>query len=182
MPSGPRKSHRVAIVGASSLRGKELTHVLEDRHFPTDDVVLLDESVLAGTLTEAAGAATFIRALDADSFEGAGFVFFAGSAADAGRNWATAQKAGATVIDLTGALSPAGNSGDPSGDAAVPWIPSLDSVLLHPAPSGTAGSSSRAAYASPSAPVMIACTLAAGFSKFPARRISVLLFPPVSER
>src|ERR1039458_2672387 len=89
MPSGPRKSHRVAIVGASSLRGKELTQVLEDRHFPTDDVVLLDESVIAGTLTEAAGEPTFIRALDADSFEGARFVFFAGSAADAGRNWVT---------------------------------------------------------------------------------------------
>ena len=181
MPSGPRKSHRVAIVGASSLRGKELTQVLEDRHFPTDDVVLLDESVIAGTLTEAAGEPTFIRALDADSFEGARFVFFAGSAADAGRNWVTAQKAGASVIDLTGALSASGDlSGEPS--AAIPWIPSLDSVGLHPPASGTGNSAQPAAYSSPSAPVILACTLATGLSKFQPQRISVLLFPPVSER
>src|ERR1039458_2450296 len=103
MPSGPRKSHRVAIVGASSLRGKELTQVLEDRHFPTDDGELLDESGMAGMLTEAAGMPAFTHALGPDSFEGPRFVFFARSAADAGRNWVTAQKAGASVIDLTGA-------------------------------------------------------------------------------
>src|ERR1700681_1699345 len=105
MPSSSRSAHRIAIVGASSLRGRELKRVVEDRHFPVTDVVLLDESLMAGTLTEAAGEPTFIRALDADSFEGARFVFFAGSAADAGRNWVLAQKAGATVIDLTGALA-----------------------------------------------------------------------------
>ncbi len=81
MPSGRSNSHRVAIVGASSLRGKELKQVLEDRHFPASDVVLLDESVVAGTLTEAAGEPTFIRALDEESFEGARFVFFAGTRA-----------------------------------------------------------------------------------------------------
>jgi len=80
MPSGRSKSHRVAIVGASSLRGKELKQVLEDRHFPASDIVLLDESVLAGTLTEAAGEPTFIRALDKESFENARFAFFAGAA------------------------------------------------------------------------------------------------------
>ena len=34
---------------------------------------------MAGTLTEAAGEPTFIRALEEDSFEGARFVFFAGT-------------------------------------------------------------------------------------------------------
>ena len=38
---------------------------------------------MAGTLTEAAGEPTFIRALEEDSFEGARFAFFAGTAADA---------------------------------------------------------------------------------------------------
>ena len=80
MASGRSNSHRVAIVGASSLRGKELKQVLEDRHFPASDVVLIDESVMAGTLTEAAGEPTFIRALDEESFESARFVFFAGTA------------------------------------------------------------------------------------------------------
>ncbi len=181
MPSGRSNHHRVAIVGASSLRGKELRQVLEDRHFPASDFVLLDESVVAGTLTEAAGEPTFIRALDQESFEGARFAFFAGTARDAEQNWNVAQRSGATVIDLTGALGAPGHATD-----ADAWIPSLGSVL--PARSNAKGDGKSsttalpAAYESPSAPVIIACALAAGLGTFQPQRISVLLFPPVSER
>ena len=177
MPSGQGSLHRVAIVGASSLRGKELKQVLEDRHFPASDIILLDESVIAGTLTEAAGEPTFIRALEEDSFEGARLVFFAGTAADAERNWRAAQNAGATVIDLTGALA-AGH------DAArsIAWIPSLASALpLQVAPEANGGSR-PAAHSSPAAPVIIACTLAAALAPLRPRRIVLLMFPPVSER
>jgi len=181
MPSGRSNHHRVAIVGASSLRGKELRQVLEDRHFPATDFVLLDESVVAGTLTEAAGEPTFIRALDQESFEGARFAFFAGTARDAEQNWNVAGRSRATVIDLTGALSAPGHA-----SAATAWIPSLGSVLPPRLTSkGTGASSpvpSPTAYVSPSAPVIVACTLAAGLGAFQPQRISVLLFPPVSER
>lgn len=177
MPAGPLNSYRVAIVGASSLRGKEIKQVLEDRNFPASDVVLLDESVMAGTLTEAAGEPTFIRALDEDSFEHANFVFFAGTAGDAERNWQAARKAGATVIDLTGALAASGSSDGPTA-----WIPSLDSILPPRSSSSTNGSPHSAAYSSPSAPAIIACTLAAVLGVFHARGIAVLLFPPISER
>src|ERR1700693_6057946 len=102
MPQGPAQSSRVAIVGASSLRGKELKLVLEDRNLPASEIILLDESIMAGTLTEAAEDPTFIRARDEESFDGARFVFFAGTASDADRNWLAAQRAGATVIDMTG--------------------------------------------------------------------------------
>ena len=125
MPSSSRSAHRIAIVGASSLRGRELKRALEDRHFPVSDVVLLDESVMAGTLTEAAGEPTFIRALDEDSFVDAHFAFFAGSTADTKKSLASAQKAGATVIDMTGALAA---SADRKA-APTTWIPSLASVL-----------------------------------------------------
>jgi len=174
MPPGLVKSSRVAIVGASSLRGKELKLVLEERNFPADEIVLLDESVMAGTLTEAAGEPTFIRALEEDSFEGARFVFFAGSPADAQRNWETAQRAGATVIDLTGAIASSGH--------ATGWIPSLSSVLLPVGPSRANGSARAAAYYSPPTPVVIACALAAGLGKLSPQRIMILFFPPVSER
>ncbi len=176
MPSGHGILHRVAIVGASSLLGKELKQVLEDRHFPASDIILLDESVMAGTLTEAAGEPTFIRALEEDSFEGARFVFFAGTPADAERNWRTAQAAGATVIDLTGALSAAA----PDRSGSVAWIPSLAAVL--PPESAPSPSSKPVAYPSPAAPVIVACTLAAGFAKLQPQRIVLLLFPPVSDR
>jgi aspartate-semialdehyde dehydrogenase len=178
MPSGHGALHRIAIVGASSLLGKELKQVLEDRNFPANDMILLDESVMAGTLTEAAGEPTFIRALEEDSFEGARFVFFTGTPADAERNWRTAQAAGATVIDLTGAVRASVRDG-----AGSPlWIPSLASALPEQTPPLSSASSPPLVYSSPSAPVIVACTLAAGFRKLEPQRIVLLLFPPVSDR
>jgi aspartate-semialdehyde dehydrogenase len=175
MPSGASKPPRVAIVGASSLRGKELKLVLEERNFPVGDIVLLDEPVAAGTLTEAGGEPAFIRALDENSFEGAQFAFFAGSERDAEQNWQAAQRSGATVIDMTGALSAAGK--------ATSWIPSLSSVLL-PRPGDAASGASRTTipYSSPGPGTVIACTIAAGLSKFSPVRAAVVLYLPVSER
>lgn len=165
-------SHRVAIVGASSLLGKELKQVLEDRRFPATDINLLDASVTAGTLTEAAGEPAFIRAIDEDSFEGVEIAFFAGSSADTERNWQAAQRAGAAVIDITGC---------PSVSPAQASIPSLASVL--PPPNSHGKEAKRnVAFSSPSAPVIIGCTLAAGLAKFRPQRTIALLFPPVSER
>jgi len=166
MPFGRGNSLRVAIVGASSLLGKELKQILEDRHFPASDIVLLDESVMAGTLTEAAGEATFIRALDEDSFEGAQFAFFCSAVQDAEGSRRAAEAAGATVIDLTGSLD---------AGSTRKWIPSLDFVL--PAMPGTTG-----AYSSPAAATIVACTVAAALSKFQPKRVALLLFSPVSER
>jgi aspartate-semialdehyde dehydrogenase len=167
-------SNRVAIVGASSLRGKELKQVLEDRNFPADEIVLLDESVMAGTLTEAGGEPTFIRALAKDSFAGVRFAFFAGSALEAERNWQLALIAGAIVIDLTGVVNASGRS--------KPWIPPLSSLLPPPAVAGPNGSANPRPYYSPSAPVIIGATIAAALTSFKPLRIVLTLYPPVSER
>jgi aspartate-semialdehyde dehydrogenase len=173
MPSVPANLDRVAIAGASSLLGKELKQALEDRNFPASEIILLDESVRAGTLTEAAGEPTFIRALEEDSFEGARFVFFAGNPSDAAGNWPAAQRAGAFVIDLTGAAS--------SDLHAIRMIPALHKVLT-PLPAKGANGSARGVYVSPSAPVIIASTLAAALRGFNPQRIVLVLFAPVSER
>jgi aspartate-semialdehyde dehydrogenase len=181
MSASHGKSSRVAIVGASSLRGKELKVVLEERNFPASEFVLLDESVVAGTLTEAAGEPTFIRALDPDSFEGVRLAFFAGLSANTEANWDAAQSAGATVIDLSGTLAATGR--------ATAWIPSLTQVLPPPPPartgSATSGNAKPALYSSPASPVIIACTLAAALARFSLRSpggVMLLFFPPVSER
>src|ERR1700735_219501 len=173
MASGSEKSTRVAIVGASSLRGKELKQVLEDRNFPASEIILLDEPVLAGTLTEAGGEPTFIRALDEDSFERARFAFFAGSAPDSERNWQAAKRWGARVIDMTGAIAATGS--------ATAWIPSLDSVLPRRVAAGN-GARKLMPYSSPAPGVVITCALAAGLAPFLPLRVAVMLFPPVSER
>jgi aspartate-semialdehyde dehydrogenase len=174
MPAGPGNASRIAIVGASSLRGKELKIVLEERHFPASDIVLLDESVVAGTLTEAAGEPTFIHALDEDSFEGVRVAFFAGIIANTEANWDAAQRAGAAVIDLTGTLAATGR--------ATTWIPSLSQTFPPRSGSVASGSTQPSLYSSPASPVIIACTLAAAMSRLSPLRVVLLFFPPVSER
>src|ERR1700733_9613899 len=162
MPPGPENANRVAIVGASSLRGKELKQVLEDRNFPTSEIIMLDESVMAGTLTEAAGEPTFIRALEEDSFEGARFAFFAGTAFDTEHNWLAARRAGATVIDLTGAVMATGR--------ATMWIPSLAEKLARRPGSSANGSAQPTPYFAPPTPVILSCTVAAALEKFRPKR------------
>lgn len=174
MPAGSDAHPRVAIVGASSLLGKDLKQVLEDRNFPASDIVLLDEGVMAGTLTEAAGEPTFIRALEEDSFEGARFVFFAGSASEASRNWPAALSAGASVIDLTGAAC--------SDARAQRLIPALHPVLPPSRGKGANSSPRTHLYISPAVPVLIACTLPAAIQGFSPARIVLVLMAPVSER
>jgi aspartate-semialdehyde dehydrogenase len=179
MSSAAPRPFRIAVVGASTLLGKELKLVLEDRNFPASDIDLLDSSAMAGTLTAAAGEPTFIRALDESSFEGVRFAFFAGSVADTERNWQTAQKAGATIIDLSGALSASEATPTPGSTA---WIPSLAKELPPQRGSGGNGSPQRVVYSSPSPAAIMACTVAAALRKASPERIAMVFFPPVSER
>src|ERR1700678_1844265 len=184
MPSARAKSSRVAIVGASSLRGREVKLVLEERNFPASDIVLLDEPVLAGNLTEAGGETTFIRALSESSVEDARCAFFTGSQRDTEQNWQSAQRSGATVIDLTGFLA--------SSPEATISIPSLANVFLprpgldlnRPGAAVTAQAAAKnpAPYSAPGSGVIIGCTIAAALAKFSPLRTVAMLFPPVSER
>jgi aspartate-semialdehyde dehydrogenase len=184
MSPSRNQPNRVAIVGASSLRGKEVKLVLEDRNFPAADFVLLDEPAAVGTLTEAGGEPAFIRALTEASFEDARFVFFTGSQRDTEENWRRAQNSGATVIDLTGVLA--------SSPEATISIPALATVFLprpgfNPAASAPAAAKSNAPklpapFSSPGSGVIIGCTIAAALAKFSPLRTVAMLFPPVSER
>ncbi|MGH9780574.1 MAG: Asd/ArgC dimerization domain-containing protein [Candidatus Acidiferrales bacterium] len=165
--------HRIAIVGASSLRGKELKQVIEDRNFPASEIALLDTSVPVGTLAEAAGEPTFIKPMDRESFAGARFAFFAGSAEETRDNWKLAHDSGATIIDLTGTL-------DETAHAAA-WIPELD-TLLAPPEHKIRKHQGSGIFSSPAPAVIVACTLAAVLKNFSPLRLSILFFPPVSER
>ena len=167
-PSNPR----IAIVGASSLRGKDLKQFIEDESLPFGEISLIDTSLPVGTLAEAAGEPTFLKPMDRASFQDVRFVFFCGSVQEAKTNWKLAADAGATIIDLTGALEDAG---------AAPWIPSLDTLLAPPEATAQRPHHSGI-YSSPAPPVMIACRLAAAFSKFSPSRMVILFFPPASER
>ena len=162
---------RIAIVGASSLRGKELKQLIEDGSFAASELILLDTTVPAGTLTEASGEPAFFKPMEPESFLGARFVFFAGSSQEAASNWQLALQSGAEIIDLTGALEVSG---------AAPWIPDLDTLLAPPEPNSQRPHKAGL-YSSPAPAVLIACRLAAALSKLAPARLAVVFFPPASE-
>lgn len=170
MPRGD-SNLRIAIVGASSLRGKELKQLIEDENFPAVDIALMDTSLPPGTLAEASGEPTFLKPMDRESFEGVQFVFFCGEREEARSNWKLAAEAGAIIIDLTGALEEEG---------AAPWIPDLD-TLLAPPEANEKRAHHPGIYSSPAPAVMIACRMAAALAKFSPARIAITFFPPASE-
>jgi aspartate-semialdehyde dehydrogenase len=169
----PHEGVRVAIAGASSLRGKELKQWLEEGSFPAIDVRLLDEEFEAGTLTEAGGEPAVIQTVDADSFDGVRFAFFTGSPSFSVRHGGEARRAGATVIDLSGGLI-----GEPGGR---PWISHLDEVLPPPVAKAGAGGP-QSLFLAPSAPAIVAASLSAALAPLGLNRLVLTFFQPVSER
>src|SRR5580698_8339586 len=101
MPLG-EESLRVAIAGASPLRGKDLKTWIEQSGFPAGEVRLFDEELAVGTLTDVGGEPAVIQRIDSSSFDKTRFVFFTGSPEFALKHAPAAQAAGATVIDLSG--------------------------------------------------------------------------------
>jgi aspartate-semialdehyde dehydrogenase len=100
---------RSAVVGASTLLGKELAEELNGSATGVWDLTLLDAGLLdagetGGTITAAGDEAIVIQPLSADSFVGMDVVFFAGEGSTALAFWKAAHAAGASIVDLTGAL------------------------------------------------------------------------------
>ncbi len=95
---------KIAIVGASSLLGRELKDVLSDSPFADADLALLDEEVAQGQLDQVGDEITFIQSISVGAFDHADFAFFCGSEILTLRHWRQALAAGSTVLDLSGAL------------------------------------------------------------------------------
>ena len=127
----------------------------------------------AGTLTEVGGEPAVVLPVDESSFERMRFVFFTGSAAFAARHGAEAERAGATVIDMTRGLS--------ASRGARPWIPRLDAVLAPP-PVMEAGRGPVSLCLAPSAPAIVACSLSAALAEFSPSRLAIVFLQSASER
>jgi aspartate-semialdehyde dehydrogenase len=166
----PTDSPRIVIVGATTLRGKELVDLLKER-IPSAELTLLDEEIAAGILTEAAGEPAIIQSVDPESFENARIVFFAGKPEFAAKHANDALRDSPFVIDLSGGFR---NRGD-----APQWIPALDAALP---PVRAVGGNASKGYYSPSAPVIISCALAAGLVEWSPTGTSIVFLQPVSER
>jgi aspartate-semialdehyde dehydrogenase len=119
-------NYRIAIVGAASLRGKELNETLGESPFTSADFVLMDDQEAIGQLESVGDEVTFIQPITPASFAHTDFTFFSGSAELTRKHWETAARAGSAIIDMSGAL-------DTEKQAVVlaPWVQhSIDALNL----------------------------------------------------
>ena len=113
--------YRIAIVGASSLAGKELADELGDSLLAASNVTLLDDEEAAGEVAGQVAAvgeeAALIQTIDPASFERMDFVFFTGQAEVTRKHWNAARMAGASIVDMTYALE-----GQPGVEVRAPFV------------------------------------------------------------
>jgi len=98
------KLHRVAIVGAGTLKGKELKETLNHGDFPAVDIKLLDDDESLGQLDAVGDEVTFVQAVTRESFEGVKVAFFASEEPFTRKHWTMARDSGSLVVDLSYAL------------------------------------------------------------------------------
>jgi aspartate-semialdehyde dehydrogenase len=108
---------RVAIVGAASLKGRELKDVLSDRNFPASDIRLLDDEESLGQLEAVGDEPTFIQGVLPEHLDNVDFTFFASDAGFTRTVWPAASKSGSDIIDLSYAFE-----GDRKVVLRSPWV------------------------------------------------------------
>jgi aspartate-semialdehyde dehydrogenase len=162
---------RAAIVGASTLKGKELKDVLEERNFPAVDTRLLDDDESIGRLERVQDEVAFVLPVSRDQFENVDFTFFASDEKFTRANWKMAQQAGSAIVDLSYALED-----DASVPLGAPWI---ERELGQPAQLTL--DSNLVAIAHPAA-VTLALLLLRTQKAAAIRRAVATVFEPVSER
>ena len=109
--------YRVAIVGAASLKGKEISEVLKDRNFPAIDVRLLDDDESLGRLEAVGDEMSFIQRVRAEQFERVDFTFFASDSKSTRNSWKMAHDLGSTIVDFSFALED-----EDGASVRSPWI------------------------------------------------------------
>lgn len=110
-------TYKIAIVGAASLRGKELNDALSESVFGSANFLLMDDDAALGQLESVGDEVTFIQRIEPSSFEQVDFAFFAGSEEVTRKYWHSAQRAGASIVDMSYALE-----SEPRVLVRAPWI------------------------------------------------------------
>jgi aspartate-semialdehyde dehydrogenase len=165
-----RGFYRVAIVGAVSLRGKEVAEVLDQRNFPSLDVKLLDDDESLGQLEAVKDEITFIQSVRASEFEHMDFTFFVCDGDCTRRNWQQVVKSGSAIVDLSYALE------DEAG--AVVRSPWVERQLGQPFIPGL--QPEPAVVAHPVA-VVLGLLLTRLHAAMPIKRVVAMVFEPASE-
>jgi aspartate-semialdehyde dehydrogenase len=109
--------YKIAIVGASTLLGKELKDAISDSTLAAATFTLLDDEAAQGQLDQVGDEITFVQAIRAGSFDKVDFSFFCGSEELTRKHWRSALQAGSTVLDLSGARDQ-----EPGVLVRAPWL------------------------------------------------------------
>ncbi|HTC56904.1 MAG TPA: Asd/ArgC dimerization domain-containing protein [Candidatus Sulfotelmatobacter sp.] len=131
---------RVAIVGAATLKGKEVAEMLNERNFPAAVVRLLDDDESIGQLEATGDEINFIQSVRAEQFTHVDFTFFAADKECTRQNWKRARDAGSAIIDLSGALEEEAGANVRSlwiererGEMWQPELQPAPCIVAHPA-------------------------------------------------
>ena len=119
---------RVAVLGATGAVGRTMLKVLEERHFPADELVLLASERSAGVMLRFRDRDWKVQAVNERAFEGCDVALFSAGASRS-REWGPiAADAGAVVID---------NSSAWRMDPQVPLVvPEVNARRAHHPPRG----------------------------------------------
>jgi aspartate-semialdehyde dehydrogenase len=109
--------YRAAIVGAASLKGKEIAEMLNERNFPAVDIRLLDDDEALGQLEAMGDEISFIQSVRAEQFDHVDFTFFAADQECTRKTWKRARDSGSAIIDLSGALE-----NEPGASVRSLWV------------------------------------------------------------
>lgn len=161
---------RVAIVGAGTLKGKEVAEVLSDRNFPSLDVKLLDDDESLGQLESVRDEISFIQSVRSEQFAHVDFTFFASDPDCTRQTWKTAQAAGSAIVDLSYALED-----EHGATVRSPWLERQRGWTI--APELQPG---PAVVAHPAA-VALGLLLLRAQKAAPVHKATVTLFEPASE-
>jgi len=121
------KLYRAAIVGAASLKGKEVAELLNERNFPAADIRLLDDDDSLGQLEAMGDEISFIQRVRAEQFENVDFTFFASDQESTRRSWKDARDAGSAIIDMSAVLEK-----EPGATVRSLWIERERSQIAPP--------------------------------------------------
>ena len=132
--------YRVAIVGAASLKGKEIAEILRERNFPAVDIRLLDDDESLGQLEAVGDEMSFIQSIRSEQFDRVDFAFFASDPRSTQSNWKVARDLGNTIVDLSYALEEEAGASIRSpwierqtGEVVAPELQPGPVVVAHPA-------------------------------------------------
>jgi|SRR5579871_1022902 aspartate-semialdehyde dehydrogenase len=162
--------YRAAIVGAASLKGKEIAEMLNERNFPAVDVRLLDDDESLGQLEALGDEISFIQSVRAEQFDHVDFTFFAADADCTRKTWKRARDAGSAIIDVSAALEE-----EPGASVRSLWVERERELVappdLQPGPCVTAHPVS----------IMLALLLLRARKAGVIRRVVATIFEPASE-